>query len=212
MTPQAAARYKEKLAEYIPSASVESIFDFMVRYAVQFRITRQRSSKLGDYRWPRPTHEYHEISINGDLEKEFFLWVLLHEMGHLTCWLKYKNSVQGHGHEWQNEYREHIIRHYNLGAFSQQVMPLVAKYVKKIPLNHAIGNQIEDHFRRQQSDFIEEDLLLLNDLQPGQRFVLKSHPDRVFVAQEKRRTRWKCRSEADGAVYLVNGSAPVVLL
>lgn len=212
MTPEAAAKYKRKLGEYLPAVSVDAVFDFMVENAVQFRITRERTSKLGDYRWPRTDHPYHEISINGDLNPQYFLLVLLHEMGHLSAWLRYRNKIQPHGHEWQEEYRQHIIVHLELGAFDAEPAKLLKSYVRRIPLNHATGNKIEELLRRLQPDFQEEELLLLNDLEAGARFVLKSHPDQVFVAQEKRRTRWKCRSEKDGQMYLVNGAAPVIKL
>lgn len=76
--------YKAILAKYMPAAAVEPIYDFMEQYHVHLHITRKRTSKLGDYRWPQRGHNYQEISVNGDMNPYQFLMVLLHEMAHLN--------------------------------------------------------------------------------------------------------------------------------
>lgn len=209
MTPEAAAKYKAKLGEYLPEASVEPVFDFMTANAVQLRITRERLSKLGDYHMPHPGHPYHEISINGDLDPQYFLWVLLHEMAHLDAWLEYRTSIQPHGHEWQEHYRRLIRQHLELGAFMPEAAELIRSYIRRIPLNHATGNKIELMFRQSADDGMIP-ILVLNDLAAGDKFVLKNRPDMMFAALERRRTRWKCRNEKTGQLFTVSGTAEVI--
>lgn len=209
MTPEAAARYKAKLGEYLPEVSVEPVFDFMTTHAVQLRITRERLSKLGDYHMPHPGHQYHEISINGDLEPQYFLWVLLHEMAHLTAWLEYRQTIQPHGHEWQEHYRRLIRLHLELGAFAPEAAQLIGSYIRRIPLNHATGGRIELMLRQSGHDAMEP-ILVLNNLEEGDKFVLRNYPDRLFTAIEKRRTRWKCRDERTGQFFTVSGTAEVL--
>lgn len=163
-------------------------------------------SKLGDYRWPRPDHTFHEISINGNLNPYFFLWVFLHEAAHLETHLKYKD-VQPHGHEWQEEYRQLLIAHANL--FPPEVQPFLKKYTRRIPLSHPVAKEIEAALHRYNADF-DPDLLTLDQLAVGDQFRLKNKPDLLFETLEKRRTRWLCRDLTSHRQYLVNGSAEIM--
>ena len=116
MSPE---EYKSILAKYLPIEVVDSIYDYLNRFSVHLHITRKRSSKLGDYRWPQRGHNYQEISVNGDMNRYQFLMVLLHEMAHLNTHQRHGNEVQPHGHEWQEEYRM-LLRQY-LGYFPHDI-------------------------------------------------------------------------------------------
>lgn len=199
-------KYRRILANHLPAEAVEWVFGYLNLHKVHFHITRERMSKLGDYRWPRPDHTFHEISVNGDLNRWFFLWVFLHEAAHLETHLKYKN-VQPHGHEWQEEYRQLLVAH--AGLFPPEVQPLLKKYTRRIPLSHPVGKQIEEALHRYDADY-DPDRLTLDRLSVGDRFRLKRKPDLLFEALEKRRTRWLCRECASLRQYLVNGSAEVM--
>ena len=86
-------KYRRILGNHLPPEAVAPIYDYLNRHRVHFHITRQRSSKLGDYRWPQKDHDYHEISINGDLNAYLFLWVFLHEAAHLETHLKHGGTL-----------------------------------------------------------------------------------------------------------------------
>ena len=201
--------FKKGLAKYVPAEAVNPLFDFMAEHKVHLHITRERYSKLGDYRWPQPQHRYHEISINGNLNKYHFLMVLLHEMAHLDTWLQYKNSIQPHGHEWQANYAR-LINLY-LPLFPTDVSVLLQRYTAHIPLSRTIEKQIDAQLRHYNPDYTPSQDITLNDLTPGTRFHIASRPDHHFVAAEKRRTRWICRCLEDGRQYLVSGTAQVVV-
>lgn len=201
--------FKKGLAKYVPAEAVNPLFDFMAEHKVHLHITRERFSKLGDYRWPQPQHRYHEISINGNLNKYHFLMVLLHEMAHLDTWLQYKNSIQPHGHEWQANYAR-LINLY-LPLFPTDVSVLLQRYTARIPLSRTIEKQIDAQLRHYNPDYTPSQDITLNDLTPGTRFHIASRPDHHFVAAEKRRTRWICRCLEDGRQYLVSGTAQVVV-
>jgi hypothetical protein len=117
------------------------VYEYLERYKVHFHITRERRSKLGDYRWPQPRHPFHEMSVNGDLPKLMFLWVFLHEAAHLETHLKYC-SVQPHGHEWQYEYVRLIADHKD--CFPDEVRPMLDRYVTRVPLQRSVGREIEE--------------------------------------------------------------------
>lgn len=200
--------FKKGLAKYVPNEAVNPLFDFMAEHKVHLHITRERFSKLGDYRWPQQGHSFHEISVNGNLNPYHFLMVLLHEMAHLNTWLQYKNSIQPHGHEWQTNYAR-LINHY-LPLFPTDVSVLLQRYTARIPLSRTIEKQIDAQLRHYNPDYTPSQDITLNDLTPGTRFHIASRPDHHFQALEKRRTRWICLNLADGKKYLVSGTAVVV--
>lgn len=204
MTPQ--EKYRWILSRHLPAEAVDWVYRYLDLHKVHFHITQERLSKLGDYRWPWGNdHPFHEISVNGDLNPWFFLWVFLHEAAHLETHLKY-SYVQPHGHEWQEEYRQLLIAHSHL--FPSEIQPLLARYTRRVPLSHPIAKEIEAALHRYDADY-NPDTLTLDALQPGDLFRLKHKPVFLFEALERRRTRWLCRELNSNHRYLVNGSAEV---
>ena len=202
-------QYRKILGNHLPAEAVEWVYNYLNLHKVHFHITRERMSKLGDYRWPRPDHTFHEISVNGDLNPYLFLWVFLHEAAHLETHLKFEGA-QPHGHEWQEEYRQLLATHACL--FPPDLQPLLKKYTRRIPLSHPLQQQIEAALHHHDADYNPDDApLTLDDLKAGEHFRLKRKPGLLFEAIEKRRTRWLCRELTSGRQYLVNGSAEVVV-
>ena len=139
-------KYRRILSNHLPAGNVEAVdmvYDYLDRHRVHFHITRERSSKLGDYRWRMVDNvtSHHEISINGDLNPYLFLWVFLHEAAHLETRLKH-SRVQPHGHEWQSEYATLIRSHVHL--FPTEVQPLLLRLTRRIPLSRTLLRKIEE--------------------------------------------------------------------
>ena len=201
-----ASRWKQTMGQYVPPMALEPLFVFLTETnVVRMRVRRERSSKLGDYRCPQPRHQYHEISVNGNLNPYFFLWVLLHEMAHLETWKQHHNTVPPHGHEWQEAYRQLIVAY--AGCFPEEIRPLLERYTRRIPLPRPLMQQIEERLRGCDEDYTPA--LTLAQLPEGSRFRLLQHPDRVFRSVAKRRTRWLCEEISTHRNYLVSGNAPV---
>lgn len=208
MTATEIAEYKQSLRRFVPAGSEHPIFDFMDRNRVRLHITRQRKSKLGDYRWPQPGHQGHEISVNGNLNPYYFLMVLLHEMAHLNNFQRHGCDVLPHGREWQEEYGA-LLRDY-LGYFPPDVARMIAEYAARLPLSPTMERRIELQMKRYDAGAPATPRLLLDDLQPGDSFCLAATPERRFKALAKRRTRWMCAGLDDGRQYLVQGTAEVI--
>ena len=216
MSPE--ERYRKILSNHLPAEALDWVYDYLFRHKVHFHITRERSTKLGDYRRPCPDHTFHEISVNGDLNPYFFLWVFLHEAAHLETYLKYAShlspftshlSPSPHGHEWQEEYRQLLIA--NTHLFPSDLQPLLRKYTRRIPLSRPVAKQIESLLHHYDADYDPDDVpLTIDDLQPGDHFVLKQKPNLLFEALEHRRTRWLCRELKTNRQYLVNGAAQII--
>ena len=207
MSPE---EYKAILAKYMPATAVEPVHDFMDKFCVHLHITRKRTSKLGDYRWPQRGHNYQEISVNGDMNPYQFLMVLLHEMAHLNTHQRHGNDVQPHGHEWQEQYRQLLLQY--LSCFPDDIAVLITRYTARIPLSRAIGKQIDTQLRHYDPDYTPTGDLTLDQLAPGTAFRIADYPQKSFRALEKRRTRWICLGLDDNKKYLVSGSAHVVVI
>jgi hypothetical protein len=91
---------KNALAEYLPAGAIDYVFPFLDSNSVHLKVTRQRTTKQGDYR-PPLRNPHHRISINGSLNKYAFLITLVHEMAHLEVWKKQKAIHEPHGHLWK---------------------------------------------------------------------------------------------------------------
>lgn len=205
-------KYKETLGRYLPQGSVEPLFVFLTQTnSVRLHITRERRTKLGDYRWPQPGHPFHEISINGDLNPYLFLWVLLHEMAHLNTHKLYQDRVQAHGHEWQEQYAL-LLREY-LTLFPSEVQREIGRLTARIPLNRSLNRTIEASLKRYDPDYNEAEALpTLETLPLGTTFTLEGKPEMVFRSLEKRRTRFRCIEVRTKREFLVAGRAPVILV
>lgn len=199
-------RYRAILHNHLPETAVEWVYGYLDRYKVHFHITRGRRSKLGDYRWPQGTHNYHEISVNGDLNPYLFLWVLLHEAAHLETHLHY-TDVQAHGHEWQGEYATLLREH--LQIFPPEAQPHIALYASRIPLSRAVGRKVEELLHHHDKGYDGSAVLHLDDLPAGSLFRLKTKPDMLLRSVERRRTRWLCTEVSSRRQYTVNGAAEV---
>lgn len=200
---------QEILQRHLPQAAVAPFLDYWERNKLNLHICRERTSKLGDYLLPTPQHPQHAISVNGTLNRYHFLLVLLHEMGHLDTFVRYGRSVQPHGHEWQEAFARLIREYLDYGCFPDEVAALLNRYAAKIPLNRTLKEQIDDLLAHYDRNYNPDDSLKLDNLLPGDRFVLKNGKERVFEVVEHRRSRWVCRVIPDGGLFLVPGGAKV---
>lgn len=200
-------RYRAILRNHLPASAVEWVYNYLDHHKVHFHITRGRRSKYGDYRWPQPRHEFHEMSVNGDLNPYLFLWVFLHEAAHLETHLRHPGVV-AHGHEWQAEYARLLAL--LTPSFPSDVQPLVVRCASRVPLYRPLMRRIEEMLHCYDADYNPESpAVRLDDLPAGSLFRLASHPDRLFESVERRRTRWLCRDISNGRMYTVNGRSEV---
>ena len=201
------------LSKYVPASALDRLVDYIIVHGVHLKITRSRNSKYGDYRHPRIGQPYHAISINGDLSPHFFLAVLLHEMAHLEAYLKYRKKIKPHGIEWQSLYRDFLIRYSD--AMPCEAQPLLKQYVSRLPLSPSVGRKLDTFLKDygRPSDNAGTQTIKtprLDDLHPGDSFRLIKKGNSVFIALERKRTRWLCREQSTNRLYSVSGTAEVI--
>jgi hypothetical protein len=72
---------RKVLELHLPEKSIGFIIEWLISQKVQLKISNTRTTKLGDYRPPRPG-AIPRISVNHNLNKYSFLITLVHEMAH----------------------------------------------------------------------------------------------------------------------------------
>lgn len=202
-------RFHDIMSQYVPQQAVDDIVGFINEYSIHLKITRERHSKFGDYRLPSAKKPGHTISVNGCLEPAAFLLVMIHELAHMLTFIGYGRRVKPHGTEWQEQYRQLIMRFVEQNCFTPEVSQLLRSYTSVMPLSKKLEWEIDRKLRIQPSAIANSDnYLTLDTLPAGSRFRIKGQ-ERVFVSIEKLRTRWKCRDVGTGRLYTVSSTAPV---
>jgi SprT protein len=177
----------EALKQYIPDGSYEWVMPLILQHKVHLTITRERQTKLGDYRhaWAGKNHR---ISVNGNLNRYAFLITLLHELAHLLAFDQYGHRIPPHGKEWKQVYSG-ILKVF----LEQHLFPDdVAAELRAIMHNPPASSCAEENLQRilNRYDRKRNGVKLVEQLEEGKKFRISN--GRVFVRGEKLRKRIKC--------------------
>jgi len=96
-------KHIETFQYYFPANAAMECLELWKVEKFAFRISKGRSSKLGDFRVEHHSKKI-TISVNHDLNPYLFLFTFLHEVAHLRVFRKYSLRVEPHGVEWKNEF------------------------------------------------------------------------------------------------------------
>jgi SprT protein len=177
----------EALKAYLPDGSFELVMPLITHHKVHLTISRQRQTKLGDYR-NAYGGKNHRISVNGNLNKYSFLITLLHELAHLLAYEQYGNRIQPHGTEWKRTYAM-VLKDFLV----KQLFPAdITKELQATLHNPAASSCAEDGLQRilNRYDTKRPGIKLVEQLLTGQQFRIPG--GRVFVKGEVIRKRIKC--------------------
>jgi SprT protein len=192
------ATYSEVLSEYLPEYAVPTIVQWLqYNNDVQLRITRKRSSKLGDYR-PPIHYNYHIISVNYDLNPYHFLLTLVHEMAHMKAWNKFKNKVKPHGTEWKQAFISLMKPFLNSSVFPEELLPHIIQYMSN-PSSSTSTSQLLIYLRNYDP---EKHFTTLADIPDSSYFSISNGI--VFQKLSKIRKRFKCKRLDNNRIYLIN--------
>ena len=198
---------KEILARYLPEKTVKTVYNWIIRYKVHLTISHSRNTKLGDYRPPAPGRPYHRISVNHDLNPYNFFITFVHELAHLLTYKQYGRRVQPHGREWKNNYRRLMEPLLEKNFFPEKLHPVVFQHLQNIKAS----NQADEELARALMLFDEKQpQTLVEDLQPGDRFVFQGY--RKFEVITKLRKRYKCLELDTQRVFLFQPLTPVEII
>lgn len=202
------AQEKNILKQYVPENAVEKVAELIEKYGVHFKITKSRSTKLGDYRPPLRV-PYHRITVNHDLNKYAFLITFIHEIAHLLVFEKYKNKVSSpHGNEWKKEYRDLMQEFIVMNVFPEDL----TKEISKSLINSKASSMSEINLYRVLKKYDDksnetEGVVELENLHEGVVFVTKN--GQLFRKGGKQRVRYKCLNLNNNRWYLFHPLTPV---
>ena len=195
----------EILKKYLPEQSVEIIARWIVEFDFKLKITKERSTRLGDYTSPRPGFN-HTITINHNLNSYAFLITLVHEVAHLVTFNEHRNSVNPHGKEWKQNFQKLIQPFLTTDIFPIEVFAALRKYMQNPAASSCSDVQLLKTLKLHDADtgavFLE--YLPLNSL-----FLYNG--SRIFKKGEKIRKRFKCLEVSTQQIYLFNPLAEVEL-
>lgn len=194
---------KNVLSDYLPEDAVEEAFNWIVEKDVHLKISKQRKTKLGDYRAP-VRHSNHRISINHNLNKYSFLITFVHEFAHLLVWEKHKNRVEPHGKEWKEKYRDLMIVFLNKKIFPEDIEKVLTKSIENSKAASTSDLKLSRILKKYDA---QNDFLTLEDLEENVVFFIEG--GRRFKKGQKQRTRYKCQDIDNKKIYLVHALTAV---
>ncbi len=195
--------YREVLLDYIPEAAVPNVLEFLNTSNVQLKITKSRSTKLGDYRPPIGS-KFHKISVNHDLNKYHFLVTLIHEFAHLNTWEKYNRRVKPHGKEWKLSFRELMDPYLNDAVFPGDILIVLHKFLKN-PTSSSVDTELTKKMREYDRG---KEYLTLEELPDNSLF--KIYNGVIFKKLDRIRKRYKCKRMDNNRTYLISPIMEVI--
>ena len=200
------------LQQFLPENTTIPVSNLLAQYNVHLKISRPRATKLGDYRAPHGNRG-HRISINNDLNPFAFLITLVHEIAHLTTWLKKGNKVKPHGQLWQNEFKTLLTPFINQRVFPNDILMALLKHLHNPAASSCRDANLMKVLKKYDP---QKGTIFLEDLQLNEHFMLYNgghkRSKQVFKKGLKQRTRYKCEEVFSGKYYLINKLAEVILI
>ena len=188
--------------KYFPKAAVFYTYQLWQKYRFQFKITRHRKTKLGDYRFD-PRKKKHYVTVNHNLNTYAFLITYIHEVAHLVAFLNHKSKIAPHGEEWKETFRDLMKPVMNLQVFPTELYSSL--------LNHMINPKATVYadstlMRILRTFDPQSSKIHLEDIEIGSHFMFK---ERIFEKKLLRRTRVLCKELSSGKKYLISKMAMV---
>ena len=194
----------EKLKPYLPEGVELYVAELIIRYRVNFKITKPRDSVYGDYMSPGIDHG-HIITVNGNQNKFAFFITVLHEFAHLTTWEKYKNKVKPHGTEWKQEFKYLLMPFIQQSIFPTGLISALKKYIE----DPAASTCSDEDLLIELKNYDRRRVPLLKELPDNSKFELNNQ---VFVKGKLVRTRFECTDIHNKSVFLISGLAEVIFI
>jgi hypothetical protein len=191
------------ISKYIPEDSVKYCTKLWDQNKFSFKITRNRTTKLGDYRYDS-SGSIHVISVNGSLNQFAFLITFIHEVAHMYVKDQFGRNVRPHGKEWKNSFRNLMFPILHPGIFPNDILRVLANHMRNPKASSQSDISLIKVLRRY--DEMKPGGCYLGDLVEGEQFFFnKQH----FKKLETKRTRAICIEVNSGRKYLITESALV---
>lgn len=192
---------KTALSAKVPDSTIDYCVALEKKHPFRFKITRARSSKLGDYRYDG---KLHQITVNEDLNPYAFLITYLHEVAHRITKEKHPRAP-AHGIAWKTIFQNLLTEVLQFAPFPEDILPEVLQFIANPKASSHADKKL--YMALRQFDDHQGDLLA--DIPPGTNFNFRGT---TYRKEHKRRTRSLCTQLATGRQYLISESAEIELI
>ncbi len=196
--------FSTQLSKYMPVEAAPIISQWLNDTVCRFKVTKSRSTKLGDYRAPFRGSP-HQITVNHDLNPYAFLLTTVHEFAHLKTFQDFKNTVKPHGEEWKNNFKSLIQPFLKLNIFPAEVIIAINAYMN----NPAASSCTDLNLYRVLKKFDKTSSSIIHVEQLPDQAIFQLKNGRVFQKMEKLRKRYKCLELNTQKIYLFHPIAEV---
>lgn len=181
----------QSLEKYLPQNTLQYLKDWFADYYIHIKVTRNRNSKLGDYR-KLPDHS-HEITINSTLVPQLFFFVLTHELAHLIAFEKYGRKIAPHGNEWKETFRQMLMQ--SIDVYEENLRPIVVKFSKSPKANFMASADLVKYFHVENQD---DNLIFIEKLKKGDFFMFRNEK---YLLEGLIKKNYLCKNLATGRKY-----------
>ena len=187
------------LEKFLPENALPYLKIWFGSYPCHLKITKNRNSKLGDYR--KLPDKSHQITINGTLEPQLFFFVLTHELAHLIAFEKYGRRISPHGAEWKQTFREMLLE--SLTVYAEDLRPIIQNFSKSPKANFMASPDLVKYFHVPEED---DEQTFIENLKKGELFEYKKE---IFVIEETTKKRYLCKNIKSSRKYYFRNLAQV---
>lgn len=181
----------QSLEKYLPQNTLSHLKKWFSDYYIHIKVTKNRNSKLGDYRKLRDSS--HEITINSTLVPQLFFFVLTHELAHLIAFEKYGRKISPHGNEWKLAFREMLLE--SLDVYEEDLKPIIIKFSHSPKANFMASPDLVKYFHIENH---EDNLQYIEELSKGDQFVYRNQ---TYLLEGLIKKNYLCMNLATGRKY-----------
>lgn len=181
----------QSLEKYLPQDTLKYLKIWFADYYIHIKITRNRNSKLGDYR--KLPDNSHEITINSTLVPQLFFFVLTHELAHLIAFEKYGRRISPHGNEWKETFRQMLLQ--SIDVYEEDLKPVIIKFSKSPKANFMASPDLVKYFHIEKQD---DTLVFIEKLQKGDFFIYRNEK---YILEGLIKKNYLCMNLATGRKY-----------
>lgn len=179
------------LEKYLPQNTLRYLKIWFADYYIHIKVTRNRNSKLGDYR-KLPDHS-HEITINSTLVPQLFFFVLTHELAHLIAFEKYGRKISPHGNEWKETFRQMLLQ--SISVYEENLRPVIVQFSKSPKANFMASPDLVKYFHIEKQ---EDSLTFIEELEKGDFFMYRNEK---YLLEGLIKKNYLCKNLATGRKY-----------
>ncbi len=181
----------QSLEKYLPPNTLPYLKIWFADYYIHIKITKNRDSKLGDYR--KLPDNTHEITLNSTLVPELFFFVLTHELAHLIAFEKYGRRISPHGNEWKETFRQMLLQ--SLEVYEEKLRPVIVKFSRSPRANFMASPELVRYFHIEKQD---DRLVFIEKLQKGDFFMYRNEK---YLLEGLIKKNYLCKNLATGRKY-----------